>query len=83
MAYTRKSETITFSCHNKLSRLSQVSAVTDLGVVFNSTVRFNSHSAQIVNISLPTLSVACHVTEDFKTPVTFFLLFMYDYNISS
>lgn len=58
MTYTPKSQSITVSYYITSSKPSPAFEVTDLDVVFDSALRFNSYVARIVNTSLRKLGVA-------------------------
>lgn len=75
MTYSRKTHDIFFpySYHGEL--LSRVSELRDLGVVFDSTLRFDTHVIKVVQSALRTLGAVSRITKEFKSPSAFFTLY--------
>lgn len=75
MSYTRKTHNILFSYDIQSVLLARVNEIKDLGVVFDSTLRFSSHVDHIVSSALRTLGITCRITKEFNNPSTFVTLY--------
>lgn len=75
MYYTRKTYSICFHYTIHSEVLSRVSEVRDLGVMFDSSLRFDAHIDQMIMSALHTPRVACRMSRLFSNPKTFFVFY--------
>lgn len=75
MSYSRKTQTTCFPYSVRSDVLCRASEVRDLGVLFDSSLRFDSHVARIITCALRALGVVCRVTRVFGNPATFVTLY--------
>lgn len=75
MSYTRKTHNIMSSYDIQSVLLARVNEIKDLGVVFDSTLRFSRHVDHIVSSALRTLGITCRITKEFNNPSTFVTLY--------
>lgn len=75
MTYSRKTATVPFNYTINTNQLSRVCEIRDLGVVFDSALRFQGHVVHIVKSALRTLGLVCRVSREFRDPKTFLTLY--------
>lgn len=75
ITYSRKTHPFQFSYSLNNARLSKVSEVRDLGVLFDSSLSFTPHIRQVVGRALRSLGAVCRFTRDFTSPVPFLKLY--------
>lgn len=75
LTFSRKSQRVGYPYRIEGNLLSRVTEIRDLGVVFDSKLRFDVHVGRMVRASLRVLGVLCRLTREFKNPRTFFTLY--------
>lgn len=75
MSYSRKTQTTCFPYSVRSDVLCRSSEVRDLGVLFDSSLRFDSHVARISTCALRALGIVCRTTRVFKNTTTFVTLY--------
>lgn len=71
ITYSRKTHPFQFSYSLIKARLSKVSEVRDLGVLFDSSLSFTPHIRQLAGRALRSLGAVCKFSRDFTSPVPF------------
>lgn len=75
MTLSRKSQLVCYPYRIHGDLLSRVSQIRDLGVIFDSSLRFDHHVTKVVCTSLRMLGVSCRLTREFSNPSAFLTLY--------
>ena len=75
MTFSRKMQNVCFPYRIDGELLSRVTEIRDLGVVFESNLRFDVHVGKMISASLRALGVVCRVSREFTNPCTFITLY--------
>lgn len=75
IAHSRKTHVVQFSCPHNRNRISKVSELRDVGVLFDSSLAFTAHIRQMAGRALCSLDAVCRFTRYFTSPVPFLKLY--------
>jgi Reverse transcriptase (RNA-dependent DNA polymerase) len=75
ISYTRRPDPVNCTYSIGLSTLENVRCISDLGILFDSQLRFDLHIKEIVSKANRMLGFICRVTKHFEDPRTLILLF--------
>uniref|UniRef100_A0A023G8J5 Putative rte ele1 orf1-h 1e-60-j 4 n=1 Tax=Amblyomma triste TaxID=251400 RepID=A0A023G8J5_AMBTT len=76
VSFTRKTHSFLYHYSVNSVLLDRVDEINDLGVLFDRTLSFSSHTKRIAQRAMRTLGFVCRLSREFRTPLPFLKLYL-------